>query len=193
MFRRDLLKALPAIVLSSAPAFAIAADLPRDSVYQLEAMLQDQNGKRVPWSSQRGQPRIVTMFYSSCPHTCPLIVEAIKSVEADLPLASRARLNVDMISFDTARDTPEKLKALAVSRGIDESRWHLYRADEASVRQLSGLLGIQYRQLADGEFNHSSVMILLDAQGRIEARSDRIGNEDRKFVLAVARSLSCCQ
>jgi protein SCO1 len=190
MIRRDLLKALPAILLVKLPKPVIAAELPRDSVYQLDAMLQDQNGKRVAWESNRGQPRIVTMFYSSCPHTCPLIVEAIKSMEAGLPAASRARLKVDMISFDTTRDTPEKLKTMAISRSVDESRWHLYRADEAKVRQLSGLLGIQYRQLADGEFNHSSVMILLDAQGRIEARSDRIGADDPKFVLAVARSLA---
>ncbi len=190
MFRRNLLKVALAIMLATVTAFAIAVDLPRDSVYQLDATLQDQDGRRASWSSHRGRLRIVTMFYSSCPHTCPLIVEAIKSLEAGLPAASRARLNVDMISFDTARDTPEKLKAMAISRGIDELRWHMYRADEASIRQLSGLLGIQYRQLADGEFNHSSVIILLDEEGRIAARSDRIGAEDPKFLLIIARSLA---
>lgn len=177
-------------MLAASTAVASAADLPRDSVYQLDATLQDQDGRRASWSSHRGRPRIVTMFYSSCPHTCPLIVEAIKSLEAGLPAASRARLNVDLISFDTIRDTPEKLKALAISRSVDELRWHLYRTDEASIRQLSGLLGIQYRQLPDGEFNHSSVIILLDEEGRIAARSDRIGAEDPKFVLAIARSLA---
>jgi protein SCO1/2 len=51
-------------------------------------------------------------------------------------------------------------------------------------------LGIQYRQLQNHEFSHSSVLVLLDAQGRIVARTDRLGDVDPEFVAAVKRVLS---
>jgi protein SCO1 len=161
-----------------------------ESVYQLDIKLQDQNGQTQPWSANKGRVRIVTMFYSSCPHTCPLTIESIKILESHLHALSRERLEVDLISLDPNRDTAPKLKATAKSRNIDELRWHLYRTDANSVRQIAGLLGVQYRQLPDGEFNHSSILVLLDSKGRILAKSEQTGKEDQKFIIAVARALA---
>jgi protein SCO1/2 len=47
------------------------------------------------------------------------------------------------------------------------------------------VLGIQYRALADGEFNHTTAVILVDADGRIAARTTRLGNADPAFVKRV--------
>lgn len=179
------------LLVSLALASAVTnAGLPRDSVYHLSATVQDQDGSTVRWSELHGTVRIVTMFYSSCPHACPMIVETIKAIESRLPVAERTRLQVGLLSFDYERDTPSRLKKVAGERSIDPSRWHLYRTDDAAARHLGGLLGIQYRKLADGEFNHSSVLILLDANGRILARSDRMGVPDPNFVAAVRRALA---
>jgi protein SCO1 len=166
-----------------------AAPLPKDSLYQLQASLQDQHGAVLQWSQLQGQVRLLTMFYASCPHTCPLTIESIKALEAQLTAAQRQRLFVDMLSLDPARDTSAKLKALAEQRQVDESRWRLYRCDAASVRNLSALLGVQYRQLPDGEFNHSSVLVLLDAQGRVLARTERAFSPEASFKAALRAAL----
>ena len=43
---------------------------------------------------------------------------------------------------------------------------------------------------ADGDFNHTSVLVLLDADGRIVARTERIGGTpDPAFVAAVRETL----
>ena len=184
---------ITAAIHSAAIEFVQAAPptaLPRDSVYQLDAALQDQAGRTQRWSANRGEVRIVTMFYSSCPHACPLIVETIKSVELALTPSERKQLHVDMVSFDPERDTPARLTAMAAQRGVDDPRWHLYRAESADALQLGALLGVRYRKLADGEFNHSSVLILLDAEGRILARSTQLGSADAKFVGVVRKTLS---
>lgn len=47
------------------------------------------------------------------------------------------------------------------------------------------MLGLQYRQLSDGEVNHSSELILLDVDGRVAARTTMIGKLDPEFVKAV--------
>jgi protein SCO1/2 len=54
------------------------------------------------------------------------------------------------------------------------------------------VLGVQYRRLASGEFNHSSTIEMLDAQGRIAARTGMLGTVDpgmlRALQLALAKS-----
>jgi protein SCO1 len=167
-----------------------SAQTPNESVYQLNIKLEDQNGQTLPWSANKGRVRIVTMFYSSCTKTCPLTFDAIKRLESHLHALSRERLEIDLISLDPDRDTPQKLKATAKSRTVDELRWHLYRTSTISVIQIATLLGVQYRRLPDGEFDHSSTLVLLDTKGRILAKSEATGIEDQKFIIAVARALA---
>jgi len=58
------------------------------------------------------------------------------------------------------------------------------------VRSVAAVLGIRYRQLADGEFNHSSMLVLVDANGRILARTEKIGTQpDPEFVAAVRKAV----
>ena len=54
----------------------------------------------------------------------------------------------------------------------------------------AGVLGIRYRQLADGEFNHTSALVLLDADGRVAARTEIIGSKpDPAFVASVRKAV----
>ena len=175
----------PAWPASHAAANAAQADLPGNSVYQLKIPLIDQDAHKTHWDDAPKGPRIVSMFYSNCEFVCPMLFEAIKIVEAGLAAESRQRLSVGLVSLDPQRDTPAVLKKTASQRSVDEARWRLYRADAADVRKLAATLGIQYRQLSGGEFNHSTVLILLDAQGRMIARTEKISAVDPVFMKAV--------
>lgn len=175
---------LPSRANSSPPT-----SLPGDSVYQLNAALTDQDGRSLHFADGRGKPRLISMFYSACPYMCPLIIDTIKQTEHALPEPDRKRLDVLLVSFDAERDTPAALKALAGKRHIDTPRWTLAHANATDVRSIAAVLGIQYRQLQNREFSHSSVLVLLDAQGRVVARSEKLGDPDADFVAAVARVL----
>ena len=168
-----------------------AKPLPGNSVYQLQATLVDASGRPRQWSEFRGQPRIATMFYGSCPYMCPLIIESGKAIDRSITPAERARLGVVMVSLDPKRDSPAALTALVKKRGIDPKRWTLLRPQPKDVRSLAAVLGVKYRALADGEFNHTSVLILLDAEGRILARTETIGTKpDPEFLSAVRKALA---
>ena len=170
---------------------AVATPLPGNSVYQLQATLLDASGRSRKWADFRGQPRIATMFYSSCPYMCPLIIESGKAIDKSLTPAERARLGVVMVSLDPKRDSPAALTALVKKRGIDPKRWTLLRPEPKDVRPLAAVLGVKYRALADGEFNHTSVLILLDADGHILARTESIGvKPDPEFLAAVRKALA---
>ena len=181
-----------ALLLSSIPAaIAREAPLPPDSVYQLQAQMVDQAGHAQAWRAQRGKPRLVSMFYTSGPYMCPLIVDSGKAVERQLTPAERDRIGITLVSLDPARDTPKALQALAGKRQLDANRWSLLAPRENDVRAIAGVLGVRYRKLDNGEFNHSSELILLDADGRILARSDKVGTvPDPEFVAQVRRALA---
>lgn len=158
---------------------------PGDSVYQLQAKLEDQSGVATTLDRYRGQPVLISMFYGSCPHVCPMLISAIQRYERELPEPQRARLRVLMVSIDPGRDTPGHLGEVAERHRIDLQRWTLARTDPVSVRKLAAVLNIQYRQLPDGEFNHSTVITVLDAAGRPLRATSSMLRPDPEFAAAL--------
>jgi protein SCO1/2 len=178
------------IALASHAAYGAPAPLPRDSIYQADIPLLNDRGERLAWRDQRGQPQVVSMFYTSCKFTCPMLVDGVKAVQASLAPDERARLHVTFISLDPARDTPAKLARLRAERDLDRAQWTLARVEAKDVRTVASVLGVRYRALADGDFNHTSVLVLLDGDGRIVARTERIGGiPDSQFLAAVRATL----
>ena len=164
--------------------------LPADSLYQLTLPLTDQDGRTADWRTRRGKPQLVAMFYTSCKFICPLIVDSGKAIERQLDAKQQKKLGILLISMDPKRDDPRALKTVVDQRKLDTTRWTLASPRQDDVRTVAGLLGIRYRLLADGEFNHSSALILLDANGRIIARTEKMGSQpDPEFVAAVKKTL----
>jgi protein SCO1/2 len=168
---------------------APAKPLPPDSIYQLPAPLTDQDGRTADWGTRRGRPQLVAMFYTSCQYICPLIVDSGLAVQRELTAAERARLDVLLVSMDPARDTPAALKKVATQRKLDPARWTLASPRADDVRTVAGVLGVRYRALADGEFNHTSALVLLDGEGRVVARTEKIGSVPDPDFLAEVRKL----
>lgn len=182
---------LVAVLALPGPAAAQAPALPDDSLYLLDDAFSDQAGKPFVLADRRGKPQLVAMFYTSCRYICPLIVDSAKGVEHALAPEERARLGVLLVSLDPARDDTAALASVAGKRRLDPARWTLARTEAAGVRRVAALLGIRYRALADGEFNHSSALVLLDSEGRVLARTDRLGSvPDPDFLAAVRAALA---
>jgi protein SCO1 len=181
------------ILLSSATLHGAAIappTLPPDSVYQLSEMLTNQNAKPFTLAAARGHVQLVTMFYSSCQYACPLIIDSALGLEHALSAAESSRLKVLMISLDAARDTPAVLAKIASKRRLDLRRWTLARAEPLAVRKIAAVLGVRYRELANGEFNHSSQLILLDPEGRILARTEKMTTiPDAEFLATLKQAL----
>ena len=185
--RREALLTLAAV--AALPRAAHAADeLPGDSVYRLDAKLVDQDGKPFNLASLQGAPVLATMFYTSCDMVCPMIFETMHSTLKALPAAERSKVKILMVSFDPEHDTVEALKKQAAQRQASSPQWVLARADEATARKVAAVLGIQYRKLSNGEYNHSSTIDLLDSKGRIVAKTGKLGAADAQFVAAIRKA-----
>jgi protein SCO1/2 len=165
-----------------ASAATLHANPAGESIYQLDAALTDQAGKSLKLDRYAGHAVLISMFYADCPNACPLLLETVRSTEAALPASTRLDLRVLLISLDSENDTPASLNALAAQRHVDLQRWTLARADAVTIRKIAAVLHIQYRQLPDGNFNHSSVITLLDKQGAIAQQTSLLGKADPELV-----------
>jgi len=163
--------------------------LPPNSVYNLQVPVEDQFGEITGLDRYKGQPVLVTMFYASCPHVCPMLISTIKLTESKLSDEERADLRVLTISIDPKRDTPEKLRETIERHSVDATRWSMVRPDPGDLRTIAGVFGVKYKQLPDGEFSHTTRIVLLDREGTQVASTEQLGRHDTAFLEAIRTSL----
>lgn len=177
--------ALCALILCSAMfSRADETETANDSFYRLTATLTTQQNHSVGLDLYRGHPVVISMFYGSCAAACPMLITAIQTYESHLSDAERERLRVLLISFDPARDTPKNLLEVATTHSTDTARWMFSSAPEQDTRKIAALLGIQYRHMPDGEFEHSLLITLLDSDGRVLASTTKL-YDDETFLAAL--------
>lgn len=162
---------------------------PGDSVYQLNATLTDQNGHAFKLRDHMGKPVLISMFYSTCKFVCPMLIDTMEITRQGLTQQEQAQLALLLITFDPDRDDVKKLKSIATSRELANSQWTLARTDAGNSRKIAATLGIQYRLLSDGDFNHTTVLLLLDGAGRIVGRTKKMGTADPAFIQQVKQTI----
>lgn len=137
-----------------------------ESLYQLDAAFTDDAGQPFSLGSLRGRPVVINMFFASCGYACPLTVTDLLAIQGRLAPELRGRAAFVLVSFDVARDTTAALAKYRAQRGLD-SQWILLRGDDGSVRELAALLGVKFKQEADGAFSHSNIVTILNREGEI--------------------------
>lgn len=150
------------------------------SLYQLTSVWTDQNAQPKRLKDFSGSPVIITMGYTGCAHACPLIISKIKSIEKELKLKS---YQIVFLSFDTIKDRPADLKKYLQKKELDPKFWHLLSATkEDTVREMANVLGINYKDVGDGDFVHSNVITALDKNGNVLARVDNLNADIGELV-----------
>ena len=137
-----------------------------ESLYQLEGRFTTDAGKGFSLGELRGRPVVLDMFFASCGYACPLTVTDLLAIQGRLPAELRGQAVFLLVSFDVARDTPAALAQYRASRGLD-GQWILLHGDDAAVRELAALLGVKFKQEADGAFSHSNLVTILNREGEI--------------------------
>jgi protein SCO1/2 len=65
----------------------------------------------------------------------------------------------------------------------------MVRPDPGDLRTIAGVFGVRYKKLSDGEFNHTTRIILLDQDGTQVASTEQLGRTDVVFLEAIKKSL----
>lgn len=156
---------------ASSPVVAKTVAGTGPSLYDLTIPLRRASGDQVGLDVDRGHPTLISMFYGSCAAACPVLVATIGRALDQLPADARGEVRVVLVSFDPARDTPERLRELARIHRLDD-RWTLASASDSDARTLAAVLGVRYRAVEGGQFFHTSAVVVLDRDGRQVARMD---------------------
>jgi len=167
-----------------------AGRAPKGSIYDLGLSLESQRGTRFAIDTLAGHPTLVAMFYAKCGYACPTLIQDLEKLEQALPKSQRDAVRVLLVTFDPEADTPAVLSELVTRHGVDATRWTFARAaDDEATRELAGALGIKYRRLPDGHFNHSTLITLLDANGVPLARIDGLRQDSTALRAVIATTL----
>jgi protein SCO1 len=163
-----------------------AGPLPGMSIYHLTSSWVNQDGERVSLETLRGGPVVVAMGYTSCKDICPMIVADMMAIEDRAKEASLPQIRFAFFTLDSTVDTPERLKAYANERGLDQADWTLFNGDDKAVRELAAALGVRYRRDPSGGFDHSAIISILDADGQIVAQQPDVRANVEEMVKKLA-------
>ena len=188
---------IASVVLAAAPDDTppccrkpLDAGKPTDkSLYLTESKWTSDLGRTVPLSVLRGRPQVVAMFFTHCEYACPIVVNDMRKLQAALPADARAQTDFLLVSFDAQRDTPAALHAYREKEKLPLASWTLLRAKEDDVRELAALLGINYAPDSRGQFAHSNLITVLNAEGEVVFQQAGLNNDPVAMVEAVNKTL----
>ena len=70
-----------------------------------------------------------------------------------------------LVSIDPVRDTPNNLKKYAEKQGLKSPTWTLLTGNSDSVLELAAVLGVKFKKLKAGGYNHSNIIHFLNKDG----------------------------
>jgi protein SCO1/2 len=120
--------------------------------------LRDQNGRETSIERLRGRPAILTFMYSTCEDTCPAtaqqIATSLDELGEDVPTV--------IVSVDPKNDT-----AGSAQQFLNKMRLRGRASFVLGTRAQLAPIWKAYGVLPQGQgFEHSAVVLVLDAQGR---------------------------
>jgi len=127
----------------------------------------DARGNAVRLADYRGKPLIVSLVYTSCYHTCPVMTRYLKGmVEVAREAVGDDGFSVVTVGFDTPADTPERMRAFASQQGVELPGWDFLSTDAETIARLTSELGFIFFPSPKG-FDHLAQTTLLDGDGRV--------------------------
>ncbi len=149
--------------------------------------LQLQTGERSRLAELRGRLVVATFVFTRCRSTCPVLGLRILHIRERLPDdAVGDRVRFLSLSFDPARDRPERLRAYARRYSADPSHWWVARP-RAGLERILDRLGVVVIPNGRGGYRHNAAFYLLDRRGRLVGIYDEA--RPREVVEAVEARL----
>jgi protein SCO1 len=127
-------------------------------------------GTAVSLSQFKGQVLVLTFFFTSCPFPeyCPRMTSNFGQVERQLEKITNAPAGWHLlsISFDPARDTPQRLATYALNADYDKRHWSFLTGDEDQISGLAEQMGENYWH-EGASIGHNLRTVVVDPSGHI--------------------------
>jgi protein SCO1/2 len=127
----------------------------------------DSFGRPAKLADYAGRPLLVSLIFTSCHHVCPTLTRHLKTaVDAARDALGHDSFGVVTIGFDTANDTPERMRDFAHKQGINDPDWAFLSASAESMAKLVKNVGFIYFPTPRG-FDHITQLTIVDRDGVI--------------------------
>jgi len=142
-------------------------------------------GQAVSLSDFHGQAVAITFFFTRCPVVdfCPRLSRNFMEAQQELLLMKDAPTNWHLISvsFDTANDTPETLKAYAERYQYDPAHWTFLTGPSDKISELAAKCNVQFTA-TNGFFTHNFRTMIIDASNHLQTVFPTGGDLSRPIV-----------
>jgi sulfatase modifying factor 1 len=161
--------------------------MPFATLYDLPGEWRTQDDLLLAFKDLQGRPTLITMGFTSCKFACPRILDDMKRIEGALG-ADADKLRFVFLSFDTATDTPAKMRQSFAEHQLNPRHWTLAVSSAETIRQTAVALSFKFESV-EGFFAHSNLIALIDASGRMVHRIETLGAQTEPAVEAVRQLL----
>jgi protein SCO1/2 len=122
--------------------------------------LTERSGQSIGSAELKGQPYVVSFFFSTCPSVCIQQNQKVQELQKEF---EGNGVRFVSISVDPVTDTPEALREYAARFGADPQQWLFMTGDLTYIRRV----GAEVFRLAVDEKFHTEKFVLVDREGEI--------------------------
>lgn len=156
-----------------------------DTIYHSipDFSLINQDSNLVDQNTVKGKVYVADFFFTSCPTICPKVRKNLKKVSEHFK--GNDNLVILSHSIDAKYDTVGRLAWYAQKMNIDSKQWHLLTGDKTQIYELARkyLISAVEDKNAEGGFDHSSTVTLVDRQRRIRGLYDGLDAEKMEQLI----------
>lgn len=152
------------------------------SLFNLESDWQNQNAETTQLSFLNGKPTIMTMIYTHCEYSCPVIVKEMKDLYSKIPQDYTSDVNFLFVSIDPIHDKPDTLKRFMKEEELNPEQWTMLSGTESNIRELAAVLGFKYKKSSLMDYAHSNLITLLNEKGEIVEQLEGFEENREKFI-----------
>lgn len=127
----------------------------------------DAENRAVRLADYRGKPLVVSLVFTACTESCPLILQRLaEAVEVAQDALGQESFAVATVGFDSRYDTPARMQDYARTQGVHLPGWRFLSGDRATVDALVDDLGF-LRVPSPRGFDHIAQISIIDRDGRV--------------------------
>lgn len=132
-----------------------------------DVALTDSNGAALHWGQLNGKPRLVFFGFTRCPEICPTTIADLSAALDELGPIARD-IEIDFVSVDPERDTPEHLATYFASFG---SQFRGLTGERAQIDRVVAAFHAFYEHVPtsgdDYTVNHTAITYLVNPAGEV--------------------------
>ncbi|MFN3196325.1 MAG: SCO family protein [Chlorobiota bacterium] len=152
------------------------------SLFNLESNWENQDAETIQLSFLNGKPTIMTMIYTHCDYSCPVIVKEMKDLYSKIPQDYTSDVNFLFVSIDPIHDKPDTLKRFMKEEELNPEHWTMLSGTESNIRELAAVLGFKYKKSSLMDYAHSNLITLLNEKGEIVEQLEGFEENREKFI-----------